>query len=738
MEKVKTWARTALVVCVVAGLLSCSLDLDPAPKDREATLSFTIAALLPPVASGTGSAPGIQNGRIVSPGTGYIYLRTLGGPVSSSGPLYGPYTITEGATFKTSAIPAGSYDGIGVLYATETLEGLSASVNGTTYTFTELMRLPDSTFIPLTDGVGEEISVMDKMLDGFASGELIKNVTIAAGKVTSLSVVLTPMAGGSRVDLSSGTAIAVAGKPTGLTRRYIAVEGLSLPSGASSAPVTWTVMPPKTGSLTLGRMILFDENGTVLKDVPASGAVTKALSWEASYGQVKRLYLYAEYEGSFLPVSFDAYSGPALTVLVDKGSAYNGKKVLLGVYPASAVEWDPDEAEYYPVGAPAGTAVFTLDAAGKGQSSVYSIGSTSKLVVTPGIWYVSGFIDVNNNYSTLSDGAVVTNIDGIMPHAEDISSDDRLIPVTVGSSPVSLDISTHLIHVCTDVIYFVANTGRGNALGQTIDNAIAFNEILDDLDQEVLESMYVYLVEDINLNSLYASSGISITRWGTVMLNSVGSTPYSLRLDHGDKIISVSSNTMLYLTNVVIDGNNESRTQPLIDLYGEMVIAEGTTIRGGNNSDYNSGAGAVTVQSNGTLVQQGGFIRDSAGYYGGAVFVNGLDGATTSFSMNGGEIISCTGTDGGGVTLNAYGTMYLEGGTIRNCSDQNFAGGIYMSSDASLTLSSGSITGCSSFSGPVGGLYYYWGSGPIILPPATSILDVVNGNINGDVHEEPV
>ncbi|MBN1616167.1 MAG: hypothetical protein JW875_02550 [Spirochaetales bacterium] len=735
MEKVKTWARTALVVCVVAGLLSCSLDLDPAPKDREATLSFTIAALLPPVASGTGSAPGIQNGRIVSPGTGYIYLRTLGGPVSSSGPLYGPYTITEGATFKTSAIPAGSYDGIGVLYATETLEGLSASVNGTTYTFTELMRLPDSTFIPLTDGVGEEISVMDKMLDGFASGELIKNVTIAAGKVTSLSVVLTPMAGGSRVDLSSGTAIAVAGKPTGLTRRYIAVEGLSLPSGASSAPVTWTVMPPKTGSLTLGRMILFDENGTVLKDVPASGAVTKALSWEASYGQVKRLYLYAEYEGSFLPVSFDAYSGPALTVLVDKGSTYNGKKVLLGVYPASAVEWDPDEAEYFPIGAPAGTAVFTLDINGKGQSAIYSIGSTSKLVVSPGVWYVSGFIDVNTNYASLPDGAVVTEIDGIMPHAGDISSEKRLLPVTVGTSPVSFDISAHLTHVSTDVIYFVANSGRGNALGQTIENAIAFNEILDDLDQEVSESMYVYLVEDINLNSSYASSGISITRWGTVMLNSVGSTPYSLRLDHGDKIISVSSNTMLYLTNVIIDGNNVSRTQPLIDLYGEMVIAEGTTIRGGNNNDTVTGAGGVTVQFNGALVQLGGYIRDSAGYYGGAVFVNGVSGYTPSFSMTGGEIISCTAQEGGGVTINAYGTMYLAGGTIRNCSDQNQAGGVFASTEAQIVLESGLITSCSTTSGSAGGLYYVQSFLTLVLP--ATLDGIVNGNIGAQWYESP-
>lgn len=192
----KYWAHGIAIVSTILTLfaLSCSMDLEPA-KSGNTSVSFTIGTLIPPANALENLQP--VPGRAVAPDYGYLYIRTLGGPTGSKGPFYGPFRLSSGQTFTTTDIPAGTYDGIGILYATEPLESLTGYWNDQKMTFTELMRLPDDQFALFSDGdpENEGPSELDYLLDGYASGEMMSNVTIQANRSNTLKATLVPLCG---------------------------------------------------------------------------------------------------------------------------------------------------------------------------------------------------------------------------------------------------------------------------------------------------------------------------------------------------------------------------------------------------------------------------------------------------------------------------------------------------------------------------------------------------------------
>ncbi len=173
----------ALACCIVT---ACSNGLEPA-KNGDAVVSLSLASLpgYVPVPATDGS------GRAVVQGGGYLYIRMLGGPDGvGAKKYYGPYSVsgsaTGGSTFITRDIPAGSYDGMFVLYAADPVHenlvpGLDASV-------ADFLAFSDDIF---RDSLGD-FSVLDDALNDSSSVGLIPAFVLYPGTINSVSLTLRP------------------------------------------------------------------------------------------------------------------------------------------------------------------------------------------------------------------------------------------------------------------------------------------------------------------------------------------------------------------------------------------------------------------------------------------------------------------------------------------------------------------------------------------------------------------
>ncbi len=167
----KTTGIPALAAALLSILVlgSCALNLEPAWKNSagRATLRMDF------------SQSGVDS-RAISLGTGYLYIRTVGGPEGDNGPTYGPYTVSTSGVFATSDIPAGSYSKFCIAYSAVSLENNAA--------FKSLVSLSDADFVAQAIGT----TAMEQALDGDASGVILDDVTLVEGAINLVSAVLKP------------------------------------------------------------------------------------------------------------------------------------------------------------------------------------------------------------------------------------------------------------------------------------------------------------------------------------------------------------------------------------------------------------------------------------------------------------------------------------------------------------------------------------------------------------------
>lgn len=281
----KCWSFVCVPVILILLVSSCSLGLNPA-KSGSTEVSFPVGDAL--------------KSRTIAPGTGYLYIRTVGGPTGDNGPFYGPYQLSAGSVFTTNEIPAGSYDGFGILYATEPLEELNTLFLDQPYSnqsFTQLMNLPDAEFKEFTDGDPQSPtpSNFDNLVDGRATGEMLKNVRILAGQRNVIAAKLMPIIGGNNlIDMNTNylQIVSIQGNTTARSRRFFELD-------ITLADVTPYNSLKFSYSFTTGEffssMIIYDQNGTVLgaKLVNSPGPVNGEL--EVPYNQQRTIYGYIDF-----------------------------------------------------------------------------------------------------------------------------------------------------------------------------------------------------------------------------------------------------------------------------------------------------------------------------------------------------------------------------------------------------------------------------------------------------------
>lgn len=120
-------------------------------------------------------------------------------------------------------------------------------------------------------------------------------------------------------------------------------------------------------------------------------------------------------------------------------------------------------------------------------------------------------------------------------------------------------------------------------------------------------------------------------------------------------------------------------------------LASGIILDGAKDT-YTTNTTTVVYAGLGQFVMSGGIIRNNRSQNGGAIYIK----ENRSFTMEGGTIQNCVGTDGAGaIHMESGSTFTMTNGTIKNCEAEKLDGGaIYVSALAKVYLNGGTIESC--------------------------------------------
>lgn len=216
-----------LTIAIALFLSACGLGLAPASRASDSTV----------ISLKFGSPDG--GSRAILPGTRFLYFRAWPDAVGVNGAVYGPYTVSENAQFKTSDVPGRTYAALDVICSASTLD------RATLLSVSDLAALADSSA-------------------GTASAYRIVNAEIIPNQINELSVTLVPLVEQSGIavvdSLTYSASIARSfGAPTAFTR-FFRVEGL--PSNVAFVSLSCKVSA-SDGSVSLS---LFRDDGSRVTD----------------------------------------------------------------------------------------------------------------------------------------------------------------------------------------------------------------------------------------------------------------------------------------------------------------------------------------------------------------------------------------------------------------------------------------------------------------------------------------
>ncbi len=181
-----------------------------------------------------------------------------------------------------------------------------------------------------------------------------------------------------------------------------------------------------------------------------------------------------------------------------------------------------------------------------------------------------------------------------------------------------------------------------------------------------------------------------------------------------------------------ISGNGyaDKKSGGALVVWGGIINLEGDVVLTSTATDL-VGGGVVWIYY-GTFNMHGGRIEGGSAQYGGGVSVPGYNRNNPSiFNMTGGVITDCTASgEGGGVTVDSYGTFNMSGGMIEGCTAE-VGGGV--ADYGNVVLSGGEIVNNTALyhSGGVYADYRFTMTGGKIAHNKT--IDGGNGSSNGVV-----
>lgn len=153
-----------------------------------------------------------------------------------------------------------------------------------------------------------------------------------------------------------------------------------------------------------------------------------------------------------------------------------------------------------------------------------------------------------------------------------------------------------------------------------------------------------------------------------------------------------SGSKLNLLSGIILDGAKDTYTTNTTTVVyaglGQFVMSGGT-IR--NNRSQNGGA--IYIKENRSFTMEGGTIQNCVGTDGaGAIHME----SGSTFTMTNGTIKNCEAEklDGGAIYVSATAKVYLNGGTIESCTANNSGGALFINRKAEVYLSGGKINSC--------------------------------------------
>ncbi len=640
--KTPTFHAVFAVFAISVLFISCGHFFEPAWKADSGATRFAVTL---------GSSPAE---RALVRGSGFLYIRTIGGPSSPTGPFYGPYPVSSGDTFISTELPAGTYEGIGILVSSRRLDSLTGVFAGQTLTFSDAMMLPDVQFNEFTDG-NDGDSPFNAMLDGYASGYLIKNPELRTGVINSFAITLQPMTStASTLSFSGSGSVNLTPLVASATeRRFVSLDDAISSNNSTVLAVDWQITAGSS-PVTLGTVTLFDGDGNQIISYPDVGTLAAGASKSFSAGVVSgwRYYVYLEYTTASsitLTAKTLAVEGPGtgnLTVVFNAASCA-GKKLFYGVYDASAL------GPYGPVANPVAIGMMTLDSSGHGASQPYILGATTPAVFPATQSYrINAFVDMNGNYAIvtqMSEMSKVGGIDGITPHYGDFSTDNSVSASVSGTGGV-LTLDPAVFSTMTRHVYFASQSGSTLSDGQLIttavdiDTALALAQTNSPAEIKIVDVVYITTPKSIVSDLTIGVAGFSRR---PILFSNVSAS------------INVQTAGSLQFASVILDGLSLARTQAPLMVMGNCKLYN-TDIK---NSTSGAMGGAVNVSGTASLYMEGGLITLCSASYGGGIY------CSPNSSLGIGPGATVTGNTatmglGGDVFLDPSTTYTNTGGTV--------------------------------------------------------------------------
>lgn len=638
MKKTIIFALTAGIISILL-FASCAFGFEPAWKGKsgKATLSLQFTTI-------DSLARADSSDRAIIQGDGYLYIRTVGGPTSSSGPLYGPYHLTQDEKFETTEIPAGTYVNIAFLYVATNVDSAKAMYNGKEYTFRELMSLPDAEFNIITGGNNSETeSPFDQILDGNASGKLYGKVTINEGTVNSLKMTMEPITGSkSSMTLWETNSLELTSDGKTLVRKFIRLEDYGNTTTGETAVTEGVFSLVPDANAVIEKITMFDELGNPLANFTEITETGGSRTFKFVRSSNTSYFIYLEFIATTLKINVLVESTNSSTLKIELlgDASVVGKRMFVGLHDSDIT------------GNLIGTGILTVADDGNGSVTLYAVGSTEPIQVVTGFsYYLSGFIDVNNNYDDVTDLSAVSVTDYMTPHYGDYATPDQYVPITIIDPGMTYQILLSDLELSDAYVYFIATTAIGTENGQTPANANTLDSAITYANANALAFTQIFLTEPVTVMFSPLLPNIS----AEIAIASLSSTPQTLSVDPTQFFtLTAGANCTLY--NVIVDGQNQARTNSLftsIPMNAILNLSDDATITRCTAQYAGTNGGAVTV-SGGTLY------------------------------LAGGEISYCSATGSGGAIELGSGTVYLESGSIHDNS-ANYGGGIHVT-DGNLTL----------------------------------------------------
>lgn len=679
----------ALAIMTVGFVLfsSCGLGLSPSVKEDQTSVSLRLASL------GTNAAG--NPSRAVMPGTNYLYIRTIGIEGKTSGALYGPYAVSAGSDFVTGDIPAGEYDRFYVVCSGKDLESEARTFSflGGTYTFHELLSLPDSQMVSFAS------SDVDKTeLDAFFDGEVTfgekDGVTLLQGKTNSLSLTLAPITSAGYT-LNVGASRAQSFSSTARSQHFYRLSGIKVQLPVTQDGFSCAISAASASAGTLSAIAFFSSTG---EQVPVTNNGTDLASGQtwtidaatlASIAQADgtvELYQYVDYTGDLTaqyaytagsvgtPASPSTPSGLTVSFDGDATSAYQGRKLLFKLYDTDTITKVKGGASWSQV-SPFASGIIDLDAT-SGDGSV----QIPVNLVSGATYYLSALVSSTGHYSDMTSLSGV-DLQTIVPYKNDlvVKADDALVAAGInecmsvtGGGSIALTAAQFTPY--TSSVIFVSNTDNSDLMGDTPSDSATFAHAINAANGGSAAETVIYLTSDVSGVTMNNDTAVR----ANVVIRSYGSTPFVIRpttnavktIDSSYSVLYVAAAGTLSCQDIVIDGSElESSSSPLCYVAGgKLNLGPNTVLKGADSNNKPAYGGGVYVGANGRLSMTNATIMHCyAESCGGAIYANYGSPSGGYVELKGNSIL-----DGNSVpnAPGGYGSaIYLAGNTTLDCED---------------------------------------------------------------------